>query len=67
MEVRVLVSGGSAPVTWDLRCEVREKLIAFLQQDYPQALPRQRAEVSLHDRAPETARRERVGREPVDA
>jgi small-conductance mechanosensitive channel len=30
--------------TWDLRCEVREKLIAFLQAEYPHALPRQRTE-----------------------
>ena len=30
---------------WDLRCEVREKLIAFLQAEYPNALPRQRTEL----------------------
>jgi small-conductance mechanosensitive channel len=42
VELRALVSAGSAPATWDLRCEVREKLIAYLQQDYPEALPRTR-------------------------
>ena len=36
----------SAGQTWDLRCEVREKLIAFLQAEYPHALPRQRAELA---------------------
>jgi len=28
-----------------LRCEVRERLIAYLQAEYPEALPRTRAEV----------------------
>jgi small-conductance mechanosensitive channel len=45
IEVRALVSAGSAPAAWDLRCEVREKLIAFLQQDHPEALPRTRQDV----------------------
>jgi small-conductance mechanosensitive channel len=45
VEIRALVSAGSAPAAWDLRCEVREKLIAFLQQEYPEALPRTRQEV----------------------
>ena len=27
---------------FDLRCYVREKMIAFLQQNYPQCLPKQR-------------------------
>jgi small-conductance mechanosensitive channel len=45
IEVRVLVSANSAPAAWDLRCEMREKLIDFLQRDYPQALPRRRQEV----------------------
>lgn len=45
VEIRALVSAGSAPAAWDLRCEVREKLIAFLQQEYPEGLPRTRQEV----------------------
>lgn len=44
MEVRILVSAGTSPKAFDLRCEVREQLVAFLQQDYPHALPRIRAE-----------------------
>lgn len=44
MEVRILVSAGTSPKVFDLRCEVREKLVAFLQRDYPHALPRIRAE-----------------------
>jgi small-conductance mechanosensitive channel len=44
VELRALVSARNPSETWNLRCEVREKLIAFLQEEYPQALPRQRAE-----------------------
>lgn len=43
MEVRMLVSAGNAGRAFDLRCEVREKMIAWLQAEYPGALPRQRA------------------------
>jgi small-conductance mechanosensitive channel len=32
-ELRALVSAGSPGQTWDLRCEVREKMIAFLQAE----------------------------------
>jgi small-conductance mechanosensitive channel len=45
VEIRALVSASSAPAAWDLRCEVREKLIAYLQQEYPEALPRSRQQV----------------------
>lgn len=45
MEVRMLVSATNAGRTFDLRCEVREKMIAFLQAEHPGALPRGRAEV----------------------
>ncbi len=44
IEVRMLVSARNAPQTWDLRCEVREKMIAYLRTEHPGALPRQRAE-----------------------
>lgn len=52
IQLRALVSARNAPSAWDLRCEVREKLIAFLQQEHPQALPRRRAEISLDDDRP---------------
>jgi small-conductance mechanosensitive channel len=45
IEVRVLVSATAAPAVWDLRCELREKLIAWLQQEHPGALPRRRQEI----------------------
>jgi small-conductance mechanosensitive channel len=44
MEVRILVSAGTSPRAFDLRCEVREQLIAFLQREHPRSLPRIRAE-----------------------
>jgi len=33
IELRALVSARSPGQTWDLRCEVREKLVAFLQSE----------------------------------
>ncbi len=45
VQLRALVSARTSPEAWDLRCEVREKLIEFLQQSYPGALPKQRAEL----------------------
>ncbi|HZP98784.1 MAG TPA: mechanosensitive ion channel domain-containing protein [Reyranella sp.] len=45
IQLRALVSARTSPEAWDLRCEVREKLILFLQRDYPGALPKQRAEL----------------------
>jgi small-conductance mechanosensitive channel len=44
MLVRVLVSAKNADDLWDLRCAIREKLIAFVQTKFPGALPRLRAE-----------------------
>ena len=49
MELRCLMSARSAGQTFDLRCEVREKLIDFLQKNHPEALPRQRSEVAVAD------------------
>ena len=45
MVLRALVSADSAPSAWDLRCEVRERLLSWLQQQQPGALPRVRAEL----------------------
>jgi small-conductance mechanosensitive channel len=45
VELRALMTAVDAPTAWNLRCEVREKLIAFIQQHYPDALPRLRAEL----------------------
>jgi small-conductance mechanosensitive channel len=42
MQVRCLASARSAPVAFDLRCEIREKLMAFMRDQCPEALPRDR-------------------------
>src|SRR5215470_7844889 len=45
--VRALVSAKNAGTLGDLRNEVREKLLAFLRDEHPEALPRHRAAVDL--------------------
>lgn len=45
LELRALMSAANASVAWDLRCEVRERMIEYLRDHYPQALPRLRAEI----------------------
>lgn len=45
IRVRALVSAADAPTLWDLRCLVREHLVAWVREAYPTALPRTRAEV----------------------
>jgi small-conductance mechanosensitive channel len=49
MEVRILASASNAGRAFDLRCEIREKLAKFLQENYPQSLPRMRGEVAMSD------------------
>jgi small-conductance mechanosensitive channel len=46
IELRALVSANNASAVWDLRCEVREKLIDFLRREHPEALPRRRYEAA---------------------
>jgi small-conductance mechanosensitive channel len=43
MELRALVSARNAPQSWDLRCEIREKLLAFIRDEMPEAFPRDRS------------------------
>lgn len=56
MQVRVLVSASDAGRTFDLRCKVREGLLDFVQREYPDCLPRLRAdtmgESAAHGTAP---------------
>ena len=42
MEIRCLLSARNASEQFDLRCIVREEMIAFIQQNYPEAFPRTR-------------------------
>jgi len=45
VRVRALVSAADAPTDWDLRCYVRERLVAWLQGVEPAALPRLRLDL----------------------
>jgi small-conductance mechanosensitive channel len=49
LELRALASSSDASKSWDLRCEMREKLVAFIQKNYPGSLPRLR---TTFERAP---------------
>jgi small-conductance mechanosensitive channel len=51
LELRALASARDASAAWDLRCEVREKMITFIQKNYPNSLPRWRVESSSPARA----------------
>jgi small-conductance mechanosensitive channel len=44
MQLRVLATTANSSDSWDLRCEIREKLIAFIQERHPRALPKLRTE-----------------------
>jgi small-conductance mechanosensitive channel len=62
MQLRLIVSSPTAGQNWDLRCLLREGLIAFLQREQPQALPRVRAELRSADAA-----RDADARKPADS
>jgi small-conductance mechanosensitive channel len=49
IELRCLMSARSAGQAFDLRCEVREQLVEFLQKHHPEALPHRRTEVTISD------------------
>jgi hypothetical protein len=49
IEIRALMSASTSPIAWDLRCLVREKLIVFLQENYPESLPRFKIELEKGD------------------
>ncbi|MCP9200081.1 mechanosensitive ion channel family protein [Gramella sp. GC03-9] len=49
VELRVLVSAKDSPTAWDLRVFLREKLLDFIQREYPQHLPKTR--IMVNDKA----------------
>ena len=52
VQIRILVSAKDSPTAWDLRVYIREKLIDFIHQNYPQSLPRTRVELPQQDQNP---------------
>jgi small-conductance mechanosensitive channel len=55
LQIRALASAADSSRAWDLRCEVREQLVTFLQRVRPDALPRIRAAFVDVELAGETA------------
>ena len=49
VEIRALMSAKDSPTAWDLRVLVREKLISFLQKNYPESLAHSRLYVKNID------------------
>ena len=45
MQLRVLATSEDSSKSWDLRCEIREKFIAYIQQQHPRSLPVVRAQM----------------------
>ncbi|KJE76861.1 mechanosensitive ion channel family protein [Ferrimicrobium acidiphilum] len=45
MQLRFVMSSPDSSRSWNLECELREKMILFLQEKYPEVLPRVRAEM----------------------
>ena len=45
VEIRALMSAKDSSTAWELRVHVREKLIEFLQKNYPESLPKTRIQI----------------------
>ncbi len=52
VEVRAILSARDAPSAWDLRCDVREALICFLDEHHPRGLPRLHADLTAESPLP---------------
>lgn len=55
VQLRVLVSSGSASRNWNLRCFLRERLLDFIARDYPAYFPKSRIDMPIKARQPERA------------
>jgi small-conductance mechanosensitive channel len=49
VEIRSLVSAKDSPTAWDLRVMLREKLVEFIRDNYPESLPRTRVEIEKNN------------------
>ncbi|MDA8365026.1 MAG: mechanosensitive ion channel [Gammaproteobacteria bacterium] len=54
MQLRVLATAADSSKSWDLRCAIREQFIGYIQKNYPQCLPRTRAELDSGNPGTET-------------
>jgi small-conductance mechanosensitive channel len=46
LQLRVLATSADSSKSWDLRCEIREKFMDFIQRQHPESLPKLRAELT---------------------
>ena len=51
LELRALMSADNSPKAWDLRVFIREKLIEFIQREYPHCLPKTRLYMDKNNEA----------------
>ncbi len=65
MQVRCLASARNSGDAWDLRCEIREKMIAFLREAHPDALPQARMLLAGGPDWPERRHNGADGSEPM--
>ncbi|MGY5848455.1 mechanosensitive ion channel family protein [Salegentibacter sp. HM20] len=49
VQIRALMSARDSGTAWELRVYVREKLLEFLQKNYPESLPRTRISIENED------------------
>jgi small-conductance mechanosensitive channel len=60
MQLRILLSSADSSRSWDARCHMRERLIHFINNNYPECLPQLRAEISSKTSHPEPVSTEGV-------
>ncbi|MDS1269486.1 mechanosensitive ion channel [Lipingzhangella sp. LS1_29] len=66
VELRVVVTAADSDAQWDLCCDIREHMLAYIGEHHPEALPRRRAELEGEDTSPsaslvdERARRQSI-------
>jgi hypothetical protein len=49
MQIRVLATAADSGKAWNLRCEIREKVIELMQNKHPQRLPQLRGNLVTAD------------------
>ena len=52
IEIRALMSAVDSPTAWDLRCEIREKMIDYMQRHHSESLPKVRIETEKKINSP---------------
>lgn len=55
IQIRALASARNSGQAWDLRCEIREKMVRYLQTHHPNALPHHRLRFAEGGETEETA------------